>query len=271
MNESRPTLDAAEIRRRVDEVPYWWHSIDVGHDIVTPGFKWGGGREVMAMELDRQHLPSDLSGKSVLDIGSYDGYYAFEAERRGASQVTAIDHFVWLNNLDNKNFSVDLALQYLKPDGLPPAGHPTPGKRAFDAAHDLLGSNVESVVADFMHYDLDKLGSFDVVLYLGILYHMEEPLTALRRVHQVTREVAIIESEAVVVPGRDDLALAEFVPGSSLNQDATNWWVPNVRALEALARAAGFSHIELVDGPTPPLPADSTDLHRCRVTIHALK
>lgn len=173
-------LEADEIRRRVQAVPYWWHSIDVGHGIVTPGTKWGGGSEVMRVELERQHCPASLRGKSVLDIGSYDGYYAFEAERRGADRVVAIDHFVWLNNLDSANCSVDLSLQYLKPDGLPPPDHPLPGKRAFDTAHDLLGSRVESVVADFMHYDLDKLGTFDVVLYLGILYHMEEPLTASR-------------------------------------------------------------------------------------------
>jgi tRNA (mo5U34)-methyltransferase len=264
-------LSVEETRRRVEEVPYWWHSIDVGNEVVTPGFKWGGGREVMAAELERQHMPTDLSGKSVLDIGSYDGYYAFEAERRGAASVTSIDHFVWLNNLDRENFSVDMSLQYLKPDGLPPTDHPTPGKRAFDTARELRGSQVDSVVADFMHYDLDKLGTFDIVLYLGIIYHMEEPLTALRRVSQVTREMAIIESEGVVIPGYEDLPLAEFVQGSSLNEDPTNWWVPNIRALEALALAAGFKRIELVDGPTPPPPSDGTDMHRCRVTIHAFK
>lgn len=271
MTDQANQLSVEETRRRVEEVPYWWHSIDVGKDIVTPGVKWGGGREVMAAELDRQHLPDDLSGKSVLDIGSYDGYYAFEAERRGAAQVTAIDHFVWLNNLDSRNFSVDMSLQYLKPDGLPPAGHPTPGKRAFDTARELRGSQVESVVADFMHYDLDQLGSFDIVLYLGIIYHMEEPLTALRRVAQVAREMAIIESEAAVIPGSEQLPLAEFVPGAEVNADPTNWWVPTIPALEGLALAAGFSRVELVDGPTPPPEEGATGLHRCRATIHAFK
>lgn len=271
MSDQTNQLSADEVRRRIDEVPYWWHSIDVGHDVVTPGTKWGGGREVMELELARQHVPADLNGKSVLDIGSYDGYYAFEAERRGAERIVAIDHFVWLNNLDDQNRSIDLSLQYLKPDGLPPAGHPTPGKRAFDTARELLGSRVESVVGDFMHYDLEQLGTFDVVLYLGIVYHMEEPLTALRRVSEVTRETAIIESEAIVIPGREELPLAEFLPGAEVNSDPTNWWVPTIPALEGLALAAGFRHVELVDGPTPPAPPDPSGLHRCRATIHAFK
>jgi tRNA (mo5U34)-methyltransferase len=263
--------DPAEIRRQVDEIPYWWHSMDVGHGIVTPGLKWGGGRDVMEAELGRQHLPADMSGKTVLDIGSYDGYYAFEAERRGAARVLALDHFAWLNHLGPGSDSVDLSLQYLKPDGLPAPGATTPGKRPFDTARELLGSDVESLVADFMHFGLDRLGSFDIVLYLGVLYHMEEPLRAMRRVAQVTRELAIIESEAIVVSGGEELSLAEFVPDRRLNRDPTNWWVPTIRALEGLASAAGFSRTALVDGPTPAPPPAFSGVHRCRATIHAFK
>jgi tRNA (mo5U34)-methyltransferase len=241
---SKPTPE--EIRQAVDAVQYWWHSIDVGHGILTPGLKWRGAPEFRRQELEGLHLPS-LQGKTVLDIGAYDGLYSFEAERRGASRVVAIDHWVWLNVCGGPEPKFDFSLSHLPPDGLPPAGAPLPGKRPFDTAHKLLQSKVEPLVADFRYYDLDRLGTFDVALYLGVLYHMEEPLTAMRRVAKVTRELAVIESEAMEIPGRERLPLLEFIPGSDLNNDPTNWWVPNLAALRDLALSAGFSHAEVVD------------------------
>jgi tRNA (mo5U34)-methyltransferase len=260
---------AAEIRARVDAVPYWWHSIDVGEGVVTPGFKWGGGLHVMEHERARMGLPGDYAGRSVLDVGSYDGFYAFDAERRGAGRVVAIDHFVWLHDLAPGGPPVDFSLAYLKPDGLPPTGAQLPGKRAFDCAHELLGSRVESVVADFMHYDLARLGAFDVVLYLGIVYHMEEPLTALRRVRSVCNEFAVIESEVVRVDGHEQVPLARLVPSDDVNEDPTNWWVPNVAGLVGLARGAGFGRVEVIGEPTPPHATTPEGLPLCRATIHA--
>lgn len=224
----------------------------------------------MNYECSRMRIPNHLAGCTVLDVGSYDGYYAFEAERRGASRVVALDHFVWLQDLRPGGPPVDLTLQYLKPDGLPPTGRQLPGKRAFDTAHDLIGSKVESIVADFMHYDLDLLGTFDVVLYLGIVYHMEEPLTALRRVRTVTKQLAIIESEVISVPGFDEVPLASFAPASEFNQDPTNYWIPNIVGLLGLVKAAGFSQAEVVDGPTNPHATSTTGLQRSRATVHAV-
>ena len=238
-------LAPEEVRRAVDEVPYWWHSIDVGHGIVTPGFKWGGNQEARRLELDGLHLPS-LEGKTVLDIGAFDGFYSFEAERRGASRVVAIDHWVWLNLCGGPTPIFDFSLSHLPPDGLPPPGAPLPGKRAFDTAHRLLQSKVESIIVDFRYYDLDRLGTFDVVLFLGVLYHMEEPLTAMRRVADVTGTLAVIESEVLEIPGWERIPLVEFEPGAELNNDPTNWWVPNLAALRDLALGAGFDRAEVV-------------------------
>ena len=75
-----------------------------------------------------------------------------------------------------------------------------PGKRGFDLAYRLRNSRADVVVDDFMTMDVQRLGTFDVVLFLGVIYHLEEPLRALRRLRQVTRGVAVIESEAVVLP-----------------------------------------------------------------------
>ncbi len=107
--------------------------------------------------------------------------------------------------------------------------------------------------------DLDELGQFDVVLYLGVLYHMKEPLTCLERLRAVTKEVAVIETEAVHLQGLDNEVLLQFHAGSSLRTDFGNWYVPTIEALHNLCRAAGFARIETVVGPPPP-PATAPGL-----------
>ena len=130
-----------------------------------------------------------------------------------------------------------------------------PGRRGFDFAAAALGSKVEPVVADFQTVDLAELGQFDVVLYLGVLYHMKEPLTCLERVRAVTNEMAVIETEAVHLQGLDDEVLLQFHAGSSLRTDFGNWYVPTIEALHNLCRAAGFSGIRTVVGPPGPGPS----------------
>ncbi len=128
-----------------------------------------------------------------------------------------------------------------------------PGRRGFEFAHKTLNSKVEPIVADFMTTDLDELGTFDVVLYLGVLYHMQEPLTAMERLRRVTGSVAVIETEAVHLHGFDDQSLMQFHDDSSVGVDFGNWYVPTIGAIRSLAVAAGFSRVEVVVGP-PPRP-----------------
>ena len=98
------------------------------------------------------------------------------------------------------------------------------------------------------------LGRFDVVIYLGVLYHMVEPLTALQRVRAVTGRVAVIETEGIHVPAyRDDLLL-RFFAGDELHHDYGNWYATSERALHGMCRAAGFSRVETKVGPPPPPP-----------------
>ena len=130
-----------------------------------------------------------------------------------------------------------------------------PGRRGFDLARSALGSKVEPVLADFTTVDLDTLGVFDVVLYLGVLYHMEEPLTCLKRLRQVTGTVAVIETEAVHIEGHDHDSLMQFHAGGDVQTDFGNWYIPTIEALRGLCRAAGFSRVEVVDGPPAPVPA----------------
>ena len=241
-----------QLQEMADSLHFWWHSIDLGRGIVTPGVKCGGD---MTNELKSLCLP-ELRGKTVLDIGPMDGFYSFEAERRGAKRVVAVDYYSW---------SLDLAkhFEYMreckergieqKPDQETPNWRPSelPGKRGFDTAHKALGSKVESMVADYMSLEPKKAGVFDVVLYMGVLYHMQDPLAAMKQVAALTGEVAIIETAAEVMPGYENLALCEFFETNELNNDMSNWWTPNQKALLALCRAAGFRRVEIIAGAPP--------------------
>jgi tRNA (mo5U34)-methyltransferase len=113
-------------------------------------------------------------------------------------------------------------------------------------------------VADFTTVDLDSLGQFDVVLYLGVLYHMPEPLACLQRLRQVTRRVAAISTVGLNVPGMNDQRLMQFQPGNELGADFGNWFVPSTSALETLCLAAGFARVEVVVGPPAPAIAAAT-------------
>jgi tRNA (mo5U34)-methyltransferase len=189
----------------------WFHSIDLGGGVVTPGQK------DTAAEVGHMHLP-DLAGRSVLDIGTYDGFYAFEAERRGAARVLATDSWTW--NWPGSD-----------------------ARRNFELAHEALGSEVASQVIAVEDLTPEALGgTFDVVLFLGVLYHAPDPLGYLRRLRGVTGGTAIVET---VVDLLDiDVPAAAYYPGASLNGDASNHFGPNPAAVEGLLTDAGFARVE---------------------------
>jgi tRNA (mo5U34)-methyltransferase len=250
----------------VGEDIFWFHSIDFG-DAVSPGQK---SLELLDTEWRQLRLPS-LAGRSVLDIGAWDGYFSFRAEREGASRVVALDHYVW---------SLDLPAQQAYYRACKQAGavpepyherpelwHPDslPGMRAFSHARERLGSHVEPVVGDFMTTEVDPC---DVVLFLGVLYHVEDPLLTMRRLRALTRELAVIETAATHVAGHDR-PLFELFPSNELDGDVSNWWSPNEAGLHGLCRAAGFSNVETVARP----PLDHLELvdgiARYRLVVHA--
>lgn len=210
--------------------------------------------ETLRTEWDGLQLPS-LQGRSVLDIGAWDGWFSFAAEEAGASRVLALDHFVWSLDFTHADDYWTYVAQ-CRGAGIRPvlwgphcawwdaAG--LPGKRAFDTARRARGSRVESVVDDFMTCDLAELGAHDVTLFLGVLYHLREPLAALRRLRMVTKQVAIVETAAISIDGQEDRPLLEFAPGADIKHDPTNWFFPNEKAAVALLHAAGFEEVETV-------------------------
>jgi len=164
-------------------------------------------------------MPRDLSGKAVLDIGAWDGFFSFAAERRNAARVVAADSFAW----DGQNWS---------------------SKASFELARNVLGSRVEDCDVDVMDLRPDTTGTYDLVLLLGVLYHLRHPLLALERVASVTRDQLILETHVDLSFLRRP-AMA-FYPGYDLYLDETNWWGPNPEAVCAMLLAVGFRTTRVV-------------------------
>ncbi|HEY1831218.1 MAG TPA: DUF1698 domain-containing protein [Acidimicrobiales bacterium] len=237
-----------ELQSQADEI-LWYHTIDLGQGVVTKG---------MGVQPTGSEILPDVAGRSVLDIGAWDGKFSFLAEKGGATSVTALDHYAWGVDIGARtvywqecqangtlpDHSRDVT-DFWQPD--------LPGQRGFNFAKAALGSKVKAVVDDFAIMDLEPLGHFDVTLYLGVLYHMKEPVTCLERVRSVTNEVAVIETEALQICGLDDLSLLQFHVGDTLRTDYGNWYVPTLPALRDLCLAAGFSSVKTIHGP-PPAP-----------------
>ncbi len=245
---NQQTAATPALRDEIAAVGFWWHSIDLA-GVVTPG---GKSAARLAQEWAAMDVP-DLTGKSVLDIGAWDGYFSFRAEQAGAREVVALDHYVW--SIDREGRAA-LHQQHVNAGGLSPAVETTPcwrpdtlpGKRGFDLARRVLGSRARPLVGDYLQMDAAAIGTHDVVFYLGVLYHMPNPLQAMEQLARLTRELAIIETHAVAVHGHD-APLAEFYPGTELNGDPSNWWGPNIAALVGLCKAAGFKRVEVRRGP----------------------
>ncbi|HEX2015858.1 MAG TPA: DUF1698 domain-containing protein [Solirubrobacteraceae bacterium] len=213
MTERAPSLNPASVAAEIEAID-WFHSIALAPDLVTPG------RDDTAERVDVLHLPEDLRGKTVLDVGAWDGYFSFEAERRGAQRVLATDSFAW----DGQNWST---------------------KAGFELARRVLGSKVEDQHIDVMELSPEALGGrFDVVLCLGVLYHVRHPFLMIEKVASVTEELLILETHADLTWTRRP-AMA-FYPSHELAWDPTNWWGPNPEAVVAMLRAAGFDEVQVM-------------------------
>jgi tRNA (mo5U34)-methyltransferase len=201
-------LNIDELKSTV-EVRDWFHRIDLGDGIVTPGV------DDSPNKLSALGMPADLSGKTVLDIGAWDGFFSFEAERRGAI-VMASDYYCW-------------------------SGQGMQSKQGFDIAKKARGSNVKELYVKVEELPKSGLEPFDVVLFLGVLYHAPDPLGYLRIVRSLTRGFAIIETHVdlldVPVPA------CAYYPGAMLNDDASNYFGPNELAVHGMCKDAGFARV----------------------------
>ncbi|MEG4806547.1 DUF1698 domain-containing protein [Microcoleus sp. F8-D3] len=221
-----------ELKAKVAEIPFWFHCINLGNGIITPGWS------KTSSPANEQFigLPENLEGLTVLDIGAFDGFYSFAAERRGASRVLATDDFAWK------------------------AGH----KKGFNLARQVLDSRVEDKQIDVLEHSPDKIGVFDLVLFLGVLYHMRHPLLALERVASVCKKQLILETHVDMLDCEKP-AMA-FYPGTELGEDPTSWCGPNPPMVKGMLETVGFQKVEVVSTSSSFLCGSSVST---RMVFHA--
>lgn len=225
--------DVAHLRREVDRLAPWFQNIDLGHGIETAPEHFLGDYPAFKFRRFAEALPDDLLGKSVLDIGCNAGFYSIEMKRRGAGRVLGID------SDDRYLDQARLATQALGFEG------------------------IEFAKLDV--YDVAALGEkFDLVIFMGVLYHLRHPLLALDLIREhVAADLMLFQTmqqgtDAVLQVPEDH---PFHKPGTTQSPDYfdnpaypkmhfierefahdwTNWWAPNAACSQAMLRAAGFT------------------------------
>src|SRR5687767_2797399 len=211
-SEPQPSVPS-DLPTRADDprLQNWYHTIELGNGLVSRGAY--DHRTIV----DRYGIPKSLKGKTALDIGTFDGFWAFELERRGADRVVAIDvanigGFDWL-----------------------PAVRATLGPAAdrqsnFYMAHAMRRSKVERIVCSVYDLSPERVGTFDVVFCGDVLLHLHNPLGALINIHAVTKEIAVIQTSVdteieKLHPGRPWLRFGLRKAEKVLGAECTYWYL----------------------------------------------
>jgi tRNA (mo5U34)-methyltransferase len=226
----RAALTPGQIRQRVRDLGEWFHNIDLRGVKTAPNHFLGDYPAVKWRQFEHA-IPFDLRGKSVLDVGCNAGYYSVEMKRRGADRVVGIDF--------DEGYLAQARF-----------------------AAEVCGLDIE--FRKLSVYELPELGErFDIVLFLGVLYHLRHPLLALDYLHEyAARDMLVFQSmlrgAEEVEPFAADYPFTEtahfkrpgypkmFFVEKCYSDDPTNWWIPNRACAEAMLRSAGF---EIVDHP----------------------
>lgn len=218
-------LSSEQIATRIRELGAWFHNLDLNGVRTAPDHFLGDYPAVKWRRFEHA-IPSDLRGKSVLDIGCNAGFYSIEMKRRGADRVVGVDFDE--SYLAQARFAAEVC-------------------------------RVDIELHKLSVYEIEALGErFDLVLFMGVFYHLRHPLLALDLIYEhVTRDVLIFQSmqrgSDEVEPQRADYRFWETEPfdrpsfprmhfiEKSYAGDPTNWWIPNRACVEALLRSAGFA------------------------------
>lgn len=233
-------MERTQIEERVRALGEWFHNIDLA-GVPTAPHHFLGDYPRAVWENIQAALPADLSGRTVLDVGCNAGFFSLELKRRGADRVLGVDH-------DDR---------YLAQARL---------------AAEISGLDVE--FRKLSVYDVARLHErFDVVVFMGVLYHLRHPLLALDLLHaHVARDLLVFQSmirgSQGRVPVAEDYGFEErdvfdhpawpklhFVERAYCG-DETNWWIPNRACVEAMLRSSGFE----------PRPIGGTEVYLCRRT-----
>jgi tRNA (mo5U34)-methyltransferase len=202
-----------DIAERVNSID-WFHSIDLGDGLITRGQK---SLKVLAQEQRVIFDPVKIEGATVLDVGAWAGAHSFAAKRRGAARVLATDHYVWIS-------------EHWR------------GREAFDIANSALGLKIEAMDIDVPQIAPATVGFWDVVLFLGVLYHLPSPLEGLEAVANVATDCLIVETHTDLID--HPTPTLAYYPGNSLNGDETNFFGPNPAFVIEALKECGFTRFD---------------------------
>ena len=206
----------------VDRIP-WYHTLDLPGGIVTPG-RWD-----IRDQLSHLPIPASLVGRRCLDIGTWDGFFAFEMERRGASEVVAID----LRDMASWDWPRNTPPERIQEWDAGVAQFP-----GFAVAREALGSTVERRELSVYALDPADIGSFDFVIMGSLLPHLRDPVRALAAVRSVSRG----EFLSADVVSLSLTLLRPFSPSADLDGNRVPaWWTPNLAARKRMLVSAGFT------------------------------
>jgi tRNA (mo5U34)-methyltransferase len=221
----RAPSSRAEIQAAVDAVPLWYHTLDLPHGVTTPG--WFDLRPIV----NRMPWP-DVRGKRCLDVGTYDGFLAFELERRGAAEVIATDisdHTEWDWPPRIRAHGAEAVAQIAGPDK----------SAGFRTAHSIFGSKVQRLECSVYDLDPEKLGRFDVVVCGTLMLHLRDPLRALDTIRSVTGGVFMsAEQVRIALPMISTRRALVELDGVS---DLLQWWIPSAAGHVRMLEASGFT------------------------------
>ena len=221
-------------QKQIDEMQSydWWHSIDLGEGITTPG-------RDMEDKINLMGFPKSLVGLSVLDIGALDGLFSFEAEKLGAKYVLATDCESWTGERHGNPKTI-------------------PYRKSFEFAKAMLNSKVEDKTINVYDITPENVGTFNVVLFLGVFYHLWHPMLALENIAKVNNDVLIINTALRAYPCEHPVM--GFCKGS-YNGDTSNWWYPNQRCIQDMIEVVGYRKQIIIGGGD----------EKGYITIHAFK
>lgn len=206
------------VQERALQLP-WHHQIDLG-GFITPG-------KIPLRKLKAQadiYFRCGVQDKTVIDIGCWDGFNSFEAKRRGAKRVLATDHFAWSDKCWGS-------------------------RQSFELARNALGLEVEAMDIDVPDISEKTVGKFDVVLFLGVLYHLRHPLLGLERAASICNETIVVETHLDAWFNFRPAMI--FYPSDNLGRDPSNWWGPNKACVKAMLQDLGFT-TQFFRHPTSP-------------------
>jgi 2-polyprenyl-3-methyl-5-hydroxy-6-metoxy-1,4-benzoquinol methylase len=214
---TRPNLSFTDwVREQIAAEPYFFQKIELAPGIVTPGWS-----DPLVDKQPYFGLPERLDGLRVLDIGCAEGYFSFEAERRGAREVVAIDSF---------------------PESV----------RRFNLCRAALGSQANAYLANVYELSPRTFGTFDLVLFYGVFYHLRHPHLALEKILSVCTGTVLFQTYTLENEGVAQLPMGQFHPHGFMSGkdrelwDPTVFWFFNPAACLGLLEAAGFVEAEQV-------------------------